>query len=254
MTADMVFPFNSSWQYTNGWWLGQEPQHAEKQVAVGGTNYTVKYEYGGFCSVPATYPPGAPHYGAVVSVWRGGRQVGTNILGTYVPGGCFEDVPSEWVAKALAAEASKPQQASDRDCHLTNCAPPFGTNYMWVGAIKGKSIVEIYASLHVTYIDGLEVWEQATYETNWVTLWTDSWTNHQCGVVTSNWCLASAWEGRTNFQVLKSAKLKLPQPPQRDESESSSITVSNIMYIPTTNYYFSNPSNYLWLQNTPRGM
>lgn len=74
-----------------------------------GTNYMVNFMYDphGPCSIPATNPPGQPHFPCRISVWAGGVQVGTNFTGEVTVKGCFEDRPEDAVAKALS-QAIKP--------------------------------------------------------------------------------------------------------------------------------------------------
>ena len=80
-----------------------ETSTAERRAYVDGSWYVVKYEYttNGWALVPATNPPGEPHYDAVVTVYRltknGEEQVGKPMPGTYVPGGCFEDSPEAYI-------------------------------------------------------------------------------------------------------------------------------------------------------------
>lgn len=73
------------------------------------TWYIVRYDYDDrYATVPATNPPGKPHYDATITVYRlvGKREiVGWPFAGTYVEGGCFEDVPENWVKIALDNEA-----------------------------------------------------------------------------------------------------------------------------------------------------
>lgn len=67
--------------------------------------YQIVYLFSGDVSfVPATNPPGKNHYSAIIKVYEITEadtvQIGESIIGTYVPGGCFEDIPSDWVSKA----------------------------------------------------------------------------------------------------------------------------------------------------------
>jgi len=82
--------------------------YAYKYYKKDGVNYKIEYRYKyGTCFVPNTYPAGEPHYDADIYVWEKLND-NTMILindipieGTYVPQGCWEDVPSIWVKKAL---------------------------------------------------------------------------------------------------------------------------------------------------------
>lgn len=73
---------------------------AVRECVISNVTYMVKYEYNPhFGSMPATF--GAKmHHGAKITVFRV-EPVGKPFDGTYVDGGCFEDVPAEQVAKAL---------------------------------------------------------------------------------------------------------------------------------------------------------
>lgn len=74
-----------------------------RQVEHNDKVYEVRYEKrSNVAFVPAVNSPQLAHYAAIVSVWRDGRMIGNKMDGTYVPDpGCFEDVPVEWVKKAL---------------------------------------------------------------------------------------------------------------------------------------------------------
>ena len=67
--------------------------------------YLIKYEYNpGYCTIPLTYPAGAPHYPALITVYQVVEndtiQIGQPFDGTYVEKGCFEDVPENQVKEA----------------------------------------------------------------------------------------------------------------------------------------------------------
>lgn len=71
--------------------------------------------------------------------------------------------------------------------------------------------------------------------TNWVTLWTEGSTNHECGVVTSNYFAQLVWKGKTNRVDLESQKLVLDKPPQREETNSFAngiIVITNWITMP----------------------
>lgn len=75
--------------------------------------YEIEFTYReDVCWIPATYPPGVPHYDAQVQVWevkRGKIDYGTFELkeliakfgGTYTKGLCYEDEPIYLIKKAL---------------------------------------------------------------------------------------------------------------------------------------------------------
>lgn len=87
-----------------GWeYVAPKKQTISRLVTVSNTLYVVTYEYSpeGAVSVPATSPPGQPHHDCTVTVYRA-QQVGKPFAGQVTPEGCFEDVPSDMVGKALA--------------------------------------------------------------------------------------------------------------------------------------------------------
>lgn len=89
-----------------GWiepWQPLKDQTFSRPVIVDGHEYRVEYTWNPtYSTVPAVQGAQA-HYSARITVYLDGKPINKNpILGTYVPGGCFEDVPAEWVAKALA--------------------------------------------------------------------------------------------------------------------------------------------------------
>lgn len=74
--------------------------------------YVIHFAYNdGYARVPATNPPGAPHYDATITVSRviDGKevQIGKPFGGTYVEGGCFEDA-SDYLVKLAKELAQKP--------------------------------------------------------------------------------------------------------------------------------------------------
>ena len=74
-----------------------------------GNFYSVKYIYdsSGPYFVPATFPAGEPHYPAKVIVYDLSHNGEVEIWcgeGIYVKNGCFEDVPENYVKKALKEE------------------------------------------------------------------------------------------------------------------------------------------------------
>ena len=64
--------------------------------------YTVYYSYDSSAAafMPATIPPGAPHYHCTVFVLRGEKRVGKPFSGIVTEEGCFEDKPEDMVARA----------------------------------------------------------------------------------------------------------------------------------------------------------
>lgn len=82
------------------------------------------------------------------------------------------------------------------------------------------------------------------FETNWVTLWSEGVTNHQCGVVVSNFISLVSWEHVTNRIVWKQTRLELKEPPQRTWFQPheflANLNVTNIIFSP-------------WYQSIPVG-
>jgi hypothetical protein len=76
--------------------------------------YVVEYRYGGFATVPLTNPPGPPHYGAEITVFRvvdGKRQqIGQPFGGEYTVNGCFEDDPKVLVEYAIKHKDGPPHE------------------------------------------------------------------------------------------------------------------------------------------------
>jgi hypothetical protein len=66
--------------------------------------YKIKYVYGG-CGWVHAITNGQSHYNATITVYKLFPETGYQPLaefnGTYVEHGCFEDVPKDWVSKAL---------------------------------------------------------------------------------------------------------------------------------------------------------
>jgi hypothetical protein len=87
----------------------EKPTTISRTCTVNGVIYVVTYEYNalGMSSVPATYPPGQPHYPCNVTVYKA-AQVGKSFRGEVTPSGCFEDIPSNMVQEALDSIKPKP--------------------------------------------------------------------------------------------------------------------------------------------------
>jgi hypothetical protein len=92
------------------------------------------------------------------------------------------------------------------------------------------------------------------FETNWVTLWSEGVTNHQCGVVTSNYISIISWEHTTNRIAWKQTKLELKEPPQRVTNSPangwnviSNMTITNMTvpwyYIYSNNMILTSPAS-----------
>ena len=71
-----------------------------------GRFFVIEFRYNpAFCTIPATYPAGCPHYAARIAVFEvtGGNKVPVcePFDGTYTGGECYEDRPADIVARAL---------------------------------------------------------------------------------------------------------------------------------------------------------
>lgn len=87
---------------------------AKRNITFERNEYMVKYIYDPtFCMVPMTNPPGFPHYDATITVYQKTLvnnkykyiQIGEPMMGQYVSGGCFEDVPEDYIKHALSLES-----------------------------------------------------------------------------------------------------------------------------------------------------
>lgn len=75
----------------------------ERVLVVSNVTYTVRYELKStsFYSVPATSPPGQPHYDCVATILSGTNKVAA-IETQWTKDGCFEDSPMLLIGRALA--------------------------------------------------------------------------------------------------------------------------------------------------------
>lgn len=271
------------------WHLAQADAFYEQS----GLRYRVHYDYDPMHSfTPSTYPKGKPHFDAIITVFIDGSGViGKPMSGTYVEGGCFEDVPSNWVWQAKSEETNTALDGSDSNIvgvyFFNNAIPPVANVYTSNGFItlvpcygcvivtnangtitisatnilKSKPPIDVYEPhapyTHAMYSEeGELMFEDASrsefafhhndrdcywthdFDTNWVTLWTADGTNHDVGVVTSNYISKLEWNHTTNRVVWKSTKLALPQPPQRDVPLMNGIWITNS---PITNIWWGPP-------------
>jgi hypothetical protein len=94
---------------------GQETRYKTYEDSTG--MYLIKYDVD-FSSafVPMTYPPGAPHYDATITVYQIYHWVdkskdtvlnGASFPGTYVKDGCFEDRPEDHIRKAKGMKSNR---------------------------------------------------------------------------------------------------------------------------------------------------
>ena len=84
----------------------QQQQIATVNHEQDGRFFVIEFRYNpAFCTIPATYPAGCPHYAARVSVFevKDGKKVPVcePFDGTYTGGKCYEDRPADVVAQAL---------------------------------------------------------------------------------------------------------------------------------------------------------
>jgi hypothetical protein len=81
-----------------------EKDTAFKEYEDSSGTYKIKYVYGG-CGWVHAITNGQSHYNATITVYKLFPETGYQPLaefnGTYVEHGCFEDVPKDWVSKAL---------------------------------------------------------------------------------------------------------------------------------------------------------
>lgn len=100
----------------------------------GSNTFVIEYDYDlNHCYIPATIPPGKPHYTARIKVTLNGKLFGNPFTGEVVPdGGCFEDMPADMVNKAR--HAPKPESVAvysltnNFSGSLTNITPFIYTN------------------------------------------------------------------------------------------------------------------------------
>jgi hypothetical protein len=96
-------------------YFGNSTRKVVRTAELGGHFFVVEYlvNYGGTTFVPATYPSGKPHYGAVITVFEivaGAKaQIGTAFDGQYTDDeGCFEDDPLSLILGAYGAADKVP--------------------------------------------------------------------------------------------------------------------------------------------------
>lgn len=80
--------------------------------------YIIHFEYNtAYCTIPATFPAGAPHYGATITVYKviDGRKkmIGEPFGGQYIEKGCFEDASEYLKNKAYQVEANMKERGKD---------------------------------------------------------------------------------------------------------------------------------------------
>lgn len=105
----------------------------QREVKVGSAKYIVSYEVKGcdpakgewncMVSVPATYPPGQPHYEATIMVFRISKHgkheaIGISFSGTWTPNGCTEDDPEKLVDQALHQKPMTPATLPMQSEHI----------------------------------------------------------------------------------------------------------------------------------------
>ena len=107
--------------------FGQHWSKQERTVDIGKHSYAVEYQVcdeGCMVAVPATYPPGQPHYAARVKVFeiKSGERtpIGKEFGAEWTPKGCFEDDPHWLVQLALRIALDKkndycPSRDTDKD-------------------------------------------------------------------------------------------------------------------------------------------
>lgn len=103
-----------NYETTLGYYMNNEDKTAERTYQDGTGFYIINFVYNtSYCTIPATNPPGQPHYGATITVYEiidGKKQIiGESFGGTYTEKGCFEDAPDFLVknAKKLRTQGKK---------------------------------------------------------------------------------------------------------------------------------------------------
>lgn len=97
-----------------GNYMNNKDRTAERTYQDSTGFYIINFVYNtSYCTIPATNPPGQPHYGATITVYEiidGKKQIiGEPFGGTYTEKGCFEDAPDYLIkiAKELKARGKK---------------------------------------------------------------------------------------------------------------------------------------------------
>jgi hypothetical protein len=114
--------------------------------------YVIKFVYNdSFCTIPATNPPGRPHYSATITVYevKDGDTVviGKPFSGTYTAGKCYEDEPTGLIDQAkkqvenLKMEPAKEGKLQLKPADSVATLSAFGTgSLVWNGSIITDSI------------------------------------------------------------------------------------------------------------------
>jgi hypothetical protein len=94
-----------NYKTTLGNYMNNEDTTAERTYQDSTGFYIINFVYNtSYCTIPATNPPGQPHYGATITVYEivdGKKQrIGEPFGGTYTEKGCFEDAPDYLVKTA----------------------------------------------------------------------------------------------------------------------------------------------------------
>lgn len=174
---------------------------ASKPYTTNGVHLTVTYV--GDKTGKAWVPDGGglPHYKATVTVRDGTNVVGIPMDGTF----CAEDDAATEPGRYVA-------QAFSNMLYAATIVP-----YLFpAAAITNGALPDAWdAGDSFRFRDGLQVREVPRLSTNWVRLWGDGDVEHQCGVVTGNWCAELCYGGCTNLWPLTTNVLTLKEPPQR---------------------------------------
>ena len=124
----------------------------ERTVVVDKDTYLVRYEVpdcsapdwsGCTSSVPATMPPGQPHYGATITVFKiaakGEKvQLGQSFGGQWTDKGCFEDDPKTLTEYALAHKDDPPPVKIIPAGKSSNLLIQAANGTAWIECVSGN--------------------------------------------------------------------------------------------------------------------
>lgn len=123
-----------------------------------GTNYLLKYRKTGGAGIPATNPPGKPHYYVDIELSRDGKVLG-NAYGQWVDGHCFDADPQRHAADCLTNGIRPPEKVWVWDGDSNRFTNQFGegTNFL------------LNVTTNVTYTAKTNYWRFGdAAATNWV--------------------------------------------------------------------------------------
>jgi len=146
-----------------GWTLGGGEATTDiRPVTVDCKEYTVtaRGTKGMFCTIPATYPEGVPHWdGFVFTVTRDGKDIGC-VTGQYTGFKCYEDKPEDIVRRVLDSKARERVNSIWREA--TNLAA-YSHPELLAAALKGIEGMQTNRGLYgrggklVRIVDGADI-------------------------------------------------------------------------------------------------